>query len=135
VNARDEILLLRRARSDTFAPGRWGLPGGHTATGETSEQTVRREMREELGGEVSLRPIRSHGPVRDTLYGGIYEIHLFLYGYDGGLIRLDPEHEEYAWVSRENYRSYAVVDGVDEDLRYLDVWPVAFLNAGKLPPL
>lgn len=132
VNARNEILLLRRSRTDTFAPGLWGLPGGHIAGEETPDQTMLRELNEEIGTGVSLRPLRRFGPVRDTLYGGIYEVHLFLFRYAGGPIRRNTEHEAEAWVGKELFRTYAVVDGIDEDLHYLDVWPAEWLNAGKL---
>ncbi len=42
----DDLLLLRSSyRSD------WNLPGGGLASGETPEQAVRRELREEIGLE------------------------------------------------------------------------------------
>lgn len=136
VNNQDEILLMRRARNDTFAPGIWGFPGGHIRENETPEQAVGRELQEEVGNEVFMRlsnPLRRFGPVRDTLYGGVFEVHLFLFRYEGGAVLRNDEHEAHAWVGREVYRTYAVVDGVDEDLAYLAVWPVNWLNAGKLP--
>jgi 8-oxo-dGTP pyrophosphatase MutT (NUDIX family) len=138
LNNQDEILLMRRARSDSFAPGLWGFPGGHIRGDETPEQAVRRELQEEIGNEVFLRlsgPLRRLGPVRDSLYGGVFEVHLFLFRYEGGAILRNDEHEAHAWVGKEAYHTYAVVDGVDEDLAYLEVWPVSWLNADKLPPI
>lgn len=133
LNDRDEILLLRRARDDAFAPGIWGFPGGHIHGAETPEETMRRELSEELGDGLILQAIRRLGPLGDTLYGGIFEVHLFLFRFKGGPLVLNGEHEAFAWVSREAYRSYAVVDGIDEDLLYLDVWPSEWLNRNKLP--
>ncbi len=133
LDASDSLLLVRRSLSDDFAPGLWGLPGGHIQDGEDPGETIRRELQEELGGGHSLRPVRRAGPLGDTLYGGIFEVHLFLFRHEGGEIRLDTEHEEFAWVPKERYRTFAVVDGIDEDLLYLDVWPREWLNAAKLP--
>jgi 8-oxo-dGTP pyrophosphatase MutT (NUDIX family) len=130
--AAGEILLLRRAADDAFAPGLWGFPGGHIHEGETPEQTIARELNEEVG-PLLLEPVSRFGPVRDTLYGGIYEVHLFRYRYLGGEIALNEEHDAFAWVPKERYRSYPVVDGIDEDLLHLDVWPREWLNAAKLP--
>lgn len=45
-----KVLLIRRARAPYV--GRWTLPGGRLEAGETAEQAVRREVREELGLEV-----------------------------------------------------------------------------------
>src|SRR4051812_23429775 len=78
-NGRGEILLLRRSAEDDFAPGLWGFPGGHIEANESPEVTIEREVAEEIGVRVSRELVRRFGPVRDTLYGGIYEVHLFLY--------------------------------------------------------
>jgi 8-oxo-dGTP pyrophosphatase MutT (NUDIX family) len=131
-NARGEVLFLRRAADETFAPGLWGFPGGHIEPGETPGETVERELVEEIGGALSRTLLRRFGPVRDTLYGGIYEVHLFHYRAGGGEVVLNAEHDAHAWVTREDYRRYPVVDGIDEDLFHLQVWPVEFLNADKL---
>jgi 8-oxo-dGTP diphosphatase len=134
VNAAGEVLLLRRSAGESFAPGLWGFPGGHIDGEETPENTILRELVEEIGPEARLEPAGRFGPVRDTLYGGIYEVHLFCYRYLGGALALNEEHDAFAWVAKEDYRRYPVVDGIDEDLFYLDVWPVEYLNADKLPP-
>ena len=47
---RNDHLLVHRSLTDSY----WSLPGGRAEIGETSEQTLKREMREELGVEVGL---------------------------------------------------------------------------------
>ena len=132
-NGKNEILLLLRAASAAIAPGKWGLPGGTLKTGESPQRAVARELEEEIG-KLKIRLIQSLPPVRDTLYGGKFEIHLFHYRFDGGKIKLSGEHDQSAWVNRDEYRHYRVADGVDEDLAYLKIWPRSFLNRDKLPP-
>ena len=73
------------------------------------------------------------GPVRDSYYGGVYEIYLFHHRWLDGEVKLNREHSSYAWVSREDFRDYTVMDGIDEDIRYFDIWPLKFLNKNKLP--
>jgi hypothetical protein len=46
---------------------------------------------------------------------------------------LNEEHTEYAWVSREHYHHYHVMDGIDEDIDYFKIWPRSYLNPDKLP--
>jgi len=47
------MLLVRRAPWLRVFPGAWGPFGGHADSGETVEEALRREAREELGIEVS----------------------------------------------------------------------------------
>ncbi len=48
-DARGRVLLLKHR----FRPGAgWGMPGGFMEAGEQSEETLRRELREEIGLEI-----------------------------------------------------------------------------------
>jgi|GEM_PF-157182 len=129
----NQILLVKRSDDDTFAPGQWGLPGGHLQAGETPMQALTREIGEELGKHFSFEIGNVLPPVRDSLYGGRYEIHLARLHYRGGKVVLNDEHSRYAWVSPQEYRDYAVVPGVDEDLAYLQIWEDYPFASGNLP--
>jgi ADP-ribose pyrophosphatase YjhB (NUDIX family) len=50
VAIQDGAVLLHRAERDAF----WTLPGGRAEHGETAEQTIKREMREELDTDVDV---------------------------------------------------------------------------------
>ena len=60
-------------------------------------------------------------------------IHLFHYRWLGGEVRLNDEHTDYAWVRKEDFRNYDAMNGVDEDILYLKIWPREYLRADKLP--
>jgi len=47
------ILICRRRAGERFG-GFWEFPGGKTESGESSEEGLRREIREELGLEVEI---------------------------------------------------------------------------------
>lgn len=128
-----EILLLRRSPHARLGAGRWGFPAGRLERREAPSQCALRELTEEIGAEHRIESISKLGPIGDTFYGGIFEIYLFHHRWLEGRIVLNHEHTQYAWVGREIYKGYSVMDGIDEDLAYLSVWPRRFLNQDKLP--
>jgi ADP-ribose pyrophosphatase YjhB (NUDIX family) len=94
-------LLLQR-RSDN---GRWNLPGGGVELGESLEDTVKREVREETGLEVEV--VRYVGvysrPEETTLQypdGRVvqYIAHVIECRVTGGTLQHDHESLELAWV-------------------------------------
>jgi len=92
----EKVLL---ARSPRFTPGVYSILAGFNEPGENLEQTVHREVGEEVG--IAVKNIRYFGsepwPFPDSLMIG------FVADYDSGEIRIDPrEIEEAGWFSREN---------------------------------
>ena len=133
-NSHGELLLIKRATSARLGPGLWGLPAGRIEDGETPAQAALREMEEEIGPGHVTELLRYLGPLRDTYYGGIYEIHLFHRRWRAGTVTLNHEHSAWAWVAAERYRDYAVMDGIDEDIALLELWPQRYLNRERIPP-
>lgn len=132
-NECNEVLLLKRSPEAVLGPGMWGFPAGHIEKPESPDDCADRELKEEIGTNYLIRLINQIGPIRDTFYGGIYEIYLYHFRWLNGEITLNDEHTDYAWVSKTDYKNYKVMDGIDEDLFYLKLWPEKYLNKNKLP--
>jgi 8-oxo-dGTP diphosphatase len=56
-NINGEVLLAQRPKSKKIAPGIFHLPGGHLEFGETPEEALIREMKEEFELEISVKEI------------------------------------------------------------------------------
>jgi len=128
------LLFLQRASDRALGPNLWGFPAGHIEADESPRDCAYREMTEEIGPQVRVQELRTLGPLRDSFYGGVYEIHLYHLRWCGGDIVLNAEHTQYCWADVVSYRALALMDGIEEDIALLDIWPRAALNAARLPP-
>ena len=129
----DRLLLLRRAPGAKLGAGQWGLPAGGIETGETPAAAAARELEEEIGPGHVTRALDYRGPLRDTFYGGRYEIHLFLARWLSGTVRLNHEHTAFAWVGQGDIADVDVMLGIEEDIALLGFWPRSCLNPARVP--
>ncbi len=54
INSKGELLLCKRSMKARNEKGKWEAPGGQVHFGETREQAIKREIREELGIEIEI---------------------------------------------------------------------------------
>ncbi len=134
-DAENRLLLMHRAPGQRIAPSQWGFPAGHIEGMESPRQCAEREMNEEIGPDHRLDPLRSLGPVRDTFYGGRFEIHLFHYRWLGGDIKLNEEHTAFRWVGPDTFGELNAMLGVEQDIVLLDIWPAAIFDPARLGTL
>jgi 8-oxo-dGTP pyrophosphatase MutT (NUDIX family) len=127
------LLFIKRSISDAIGPGKWGFPAGHIEDGESPMECALREMNEEIGPEHKISELNILGPVRDTFYGGKFEIHLFHFRWISGEIILNDEHTEFAWVAANEFVGLDTMLGVEEDIVLLNIWPSAIFNQSRLP--
>ncbi|MGF9906130.1 NUDIX domain-containing protein [Brevibacillus porteri] len=94
----DGKILIAKRRGQGELSGKWEFAGGKMETGETPEQCLRREIKEELG--INIKVGRYFGESA--------------YAYDNGIIRLmiykakriageivPMDHEEVRWITKE----------------------------------
>ena len=96
------ILLARRAPGQAFA-GKWEFPGGKLEAGETPEQCLARELREEFAIEVAVGGYVCSS--RTEYANVIVEMHAYEVRYAGEEFRL-TDHDAVAWVAPHELSSY-----------------------------
>ncbi len=56
-NDQQELLLLKRGKQAKNEVGKWEIPGGEVAYGETFKQALLREVTEEIGVEIEVKKL------------------------------------------------------------------------------
>ncbi|MFG2223763.1 (deoxy)nucleoside triphosphate pyrophosphohydrolase [Streptomyces sp. NPDC048644] len=104
---RGRLLAARRSAPPALA-GRWELPGGKVEDGETPEQALVRELREELGVEVEPgERIAGEWPLRPGFVLRVWAARLV-----SGEPRALQDHDELRWLPPSEELS---VDWLDQD--------------------
>lgn len=107
------LLLVRRGTPP--GQGLWSVPGGRVERGETAEEAVVREVREETG--LVVRTTGVAGTVeRAGLEGAVYVIEDFVAelasGCDPSTARAGDDADAVGWFTAEELDSLPCVDGL-----------------------
>ena len=98
------ILIGQRRRGDT-SPLKWEFPGGKVRTGETFEQALMRELREELG--VTLTKSVEIASVRHNYAAIPEELHIHFFAAQFAEPDVSPKaFEQTAWVLPRELSDY-----------------------------
>ncbi|WP_223546824.1 8-oxo-dGTP diphosphatase MutT [Priestia aryabhattai] len=95
IKEKDQILIAQRNSKDPLA-GKWEFPGGKLETGETPEECLVREIREELQVEVEIGSFYD-----DNVYGFKDQaIHLLFYWAETMNGEVTPVvHDDVKWIT------------------------------------
>jgi 8-oxo-dGTP pyrophosphatase MutT (NUDIX family) len=113
------IFVQRRSKDRKLYPDTWDIVGGHVEPGETVEDALHREVREETGWRVSivLGELGDHAYTGDD---GIDRVETdYLVRVDGDLSRPrleEGKHTEYRWIGPDEIGLLDENRGVDDGL-------------------
>jgi len=117
---RGQYLLLKRSAEKDFGAGCWECVTGRVDQGESFEEAVHREVREELGIAVEIEFIigtthfyRGEPVPENELLGVVY----YCTVADPGAVTLSWEHSECRWVTPDEAAGLLTAD--DASTRWL----------------
>ena len=112
-DAAGRLLLIKRGHEP--GKGLWSIPGGRVEPGETDEQAVIREVREETG--LVVQPGRLIGAVRRPApAGAMLDIRDYAATVTGGTLAAGDDADDARWAGPAELAGLPLTDGLAEAL-------------------
>ena len=120
------LLAARRATPASLA-GRWEFPGGKVDPGESPEDALHRELREELGVRVGLGPELVGPDGGAWKLSASYVMRLWLVEVISGVPEPLVEHDDLRWLGPGQWLD---VPWLDADVRIVEALVTALAGGG-----
>lgn len=98
-----KYLIIRKSKDEDVTPNTIDIPGGRIEFGEEPEDALKREVKEEVGLDVTII-----GPIKTWNFKTKDDFQLvgitFLCETEGGNVTLSDEHTEYHWKTHDELK-------------------------------
>ncbi|MDR0993246.1 MAG: A/G-specific adenine glycosylase [Verrucomicrobiota bacterium] len=103
LNPKNQILIAQRCAEKGMLAGLWEFPGGKQEEGETIEECIARELKEEMGVDLEV------GPHLVSVHHAYSHFTITLHTHFARILRGRPQHLEcadHAWVTPDQFALY-----------------------------
>ena len=107
IKKNDHFLIVQRNRKKHLGL-KWEFPGGKVMEGESFEEALLREIKEELNIIIILQDKIAEEKYKDEKIDLV--LHYYLCNEKSGTIKLN-EHEDLAWVEKKDFDKYDFAEG------------------------
>jgi len=105
---KDNLYLIAQRDKNKYMGLTWEFPGGKVEPNENFHEALSREIQEELNIQINVHEKIAEEKYKDDEINII--LHYYLCSEKSGTIRLN-EHENIAWVEKEDFDKYDFVEG------------------------
>ena len=116
LNEKGELLLEKRAKSKKQSPNKWAICAGHIEAGDSAENSIIREMKEEVGLVVNIKDLEFLGVFkRNKKFKNGQRNNTFIYIY---VYKTNKKIEDYIIQIEElSEVKYFPKDKIEKDLK------------------
>ena len=108
-----KVLLVKRSNYTEAYPNHWAFPAGRADPGETPEQCVVREVKEEVGLDFIPKELFQTGQWRDR------ELNRFLGDWSGEVSIQEEEVDDFGWFTYEETKELPIAFDYTEVIEIL----------------
>lgn len=113
-----KVLIIQRSSDEEYFPNYWEIPSGKKELLENVDEALRREFKEETGIDIKVgKPIsvfnykwEDKNSIRDATQI-VFLVKSIVYKPK---VLLSSEHQNYAWITKDNISRYQMSDEVKE---------------------
>lgn len=116
---RDQLVLITQRKADDTLGGYWEFPGGKCEIGETLEQCLARELREEI--DITAAPIHRLATIEHDYPTALVRLHPFVCRHVEGEPKL-IECQDARWIEPTALRDHQFPPANDELIERIIDW-------------
>ena len=113
----DRFLIVKRKETEKIHGGLWVFPGGKVEGNEDIFTALKREIKEEVGLDISNERKQISEYEYDRPDGEITVGVCFLVKSLNDKITLSEELEDFKWVNKEEFKNYKHIKELDEEIK------------------
>jgi 8-oxo-dGTP diphosphatase len=110
LNTKNEVLITQRGDKENLY--KWEFPGGKVEDGEVLSDSLKRELKEELGIEVKPFEVLFESEYRN------FKLLFIKCHFTQGIVTLN-EHIDYKWIEKNKLKNFDFLEGDKEFVNYI----------------
>ncbi|MBS3168677.1 NUDIX domain-containing protein [Candidatus Woesearchaeota archaeon] len=113
----DKFLILKRSENEIAYPSKWSFPGGKLEKGENILQTLKREIKEEVGLDIEdyKEYLKDYTFIRPDGHNVIG--FAFLVKAKNENVLLGEDFQDFKWVKPDELKVYDYILGMEEEVK------------------
>lgn len=101
----NKLLILKRSKNKKVLPEYYEMPGGGIEFGESPEEAIKREVKEEAG--LNIKVLKPYATFSDVINDKQYiDIQFYAEVIGENKVKLSDEHTKFEWIEKEEIDNY-----------------------------